>query len=80
MTRYFLSFREIRSSISRDRIPTQAIFLVFGRETEGLPESLLKRTPTVILTIPMHGTRSLNVATAVAILIHFRGRDTGSNA
>ena len=44
-------------------------FLVFGRETKGLPESLLQANPDRLLTIPMHGTRSLNLATAVAIVL-----------
>ncbi len=44
-------------------------FLVFGRETKGLPEALLARQAEYLLTIPMHGTRSLNLATAVAIVL-----------
>jgi tRNA (cytidine/uridine-2'-O-)-methyltransferase len=44
-------------------------FLVFGRETKGLPEPLLNANATRLLTIPMHGTRSLNLATAVAIVL-----------
>lgn len=44
-------------------------FLVFGRETRGLPESLLEANRERLLTIPMHGTRSLNLATAVAIVL-----------
>ena len=44
-------------------------FLVFGRETKGLPESLLEANRERLLTIPMHGTRSLNLATAVAIVL-----------
>jgi tRNA (cytidine/uridine-2'-O-)-methyltransferase len=44
-------------------------FLVFGRETKGLPESLLDDRTGDLLTIPMHGTRSLNLATAVAIVL-----------
>jgi len=44
-------------------------FLVFGRETKGLPEALLRAHPGDLLTIPMHGTRSLNLATAVAIVL-----------
>src|SRR3954451_16926631 len=39
-------------------------FLVFGRETKGLPESLLHANEERLLTIPMIGTRSLNLATA----------------
>ena len=44
-------------------------FLVFGRETKGLPESLLNANASQLLTIPMHGTRSLNLATAVGIVL-----------
>jgi tRNA (cytidine/uridine-2'-O-)-methyltransferase len=44
-------------------------FLVFGRETKGLPERLLDENPDDCVTIPMHGTRSLNLATAVAIVL-----------
>ena len=44
-------------------------FLVFGRETKGLPERLLEDNADNCLTIPMHGTRSLNLATAVAIVL-----------
>lgn len=45
-------------------------FLVFGRETKGLPERLLQQNSELLLTIPMHGTRSLNLATAVAIVLY----------
>lgn len=44
-------------------------FLVFGRETKGLPESLLAANESRTVTIPMRGTRSLNLATAVAIVL-----------
>ena len=44
-------------------------FLVFGRETKGLPESLLTASVDNSITIPMCGTRSLNLATAVAIVL-----------
>jgi tRNA (cytidine/uridine-2'-O-)-methyltransferase len=44
-------------------------FFVFGRETKGLPEALLHRNSESCLTIPMKGTRSLNLATAVAIIL-----------
>jgi tRNA (cytidine/uridine-2'-O-)-methyltransferase len=44
-------------------------FLVFGRETKGLPETLLRERPESCATIPMANTevRSLNLATAAAI-------------
>lgn len=44
-------------------------FFVFGRETKGLPEPLLAAHAEQLLTIPMQGTRSLNLATAVAIVL-----------
>jgi tRNA (cytidine/uridine-2'-O-)-methyltransferase len=44
-------------------------FLVFGRETKGLSEDLLSTNVNNCVTIPMHGTRSLNLATAVAIVL-----------
>ena len=47
----------------------QGDFLVFGRETKGLPESLLASNFDNCITIPMHGTRSLNLATAAAIVL-----------
>jgi tRNA (cytidine/uridine-2'-O-)-methyltransferase len=48
----------------------QGDYLVFGRETKGLPESLLLSNPENCLTIPMDaGARSLNLATAVAIVL-----------
>ena len=44
-------------------------FLVFGPETKGLPESLLAANRDRCICIPMHGTRSLNLATAVGIVL-----------
>ena len=44
-------------------------FLVFGRETKGLPEPLLAENADSSLTIPMKSTRSLNLATAVGIVL-----------
>ncbi|PYK43743.1 MAG: tRNA (cytidine(34)-2'-O)-methyltransferase [Verrucomicrobia bacterium] len=46
-----------------------ADFLVFGRETKGLPERVLEENRESCITIPMDGTRSLNLATAVAIVL-----------
>ena len=45
--------------------------LVFGRETKGLPESLLASGAGEALTIPMvEGTRSLNLATSAGIVLY----------
>jgi tRNA (cytidine/uridine-2'-O-)-methyltransferase len=44
-------------------------WLIFGRETKGLPEELLATNAPDCITIPMEGTRSLNLATAVGIVL-----------
>ncbi len=46
--------------------------LVFGSETRGLPEGLLRANWERSLTIPMpnHRVRSLNLATSVAIVLY----------
>ena len=47
-------------------------FLVFGRETKGLPEPLVHAAGERALRIPMApgGTRSLNLSTAIAIVLY----------
>jgi tRNA (cytidine/uridine-2'-O-)-methyltransferase len=54
-------------------------FLVFGRETRGLPESLLNRHRESCCTIPMLNpqVRSLNLATAAAIVLFEALRQVG---
>ncbi|WP_411827302.1 tRNA (cytidine(34)-2'-O)-methyltransferase [Luteolibacter sp. AS25] len=46
--------------------------LVFGRETKGLPEDMIENAGNGALRIPMApgGTRSLNLSTAVAIVLY----------
>lgn len=47
-------------------------YLVFGRETTGLPQALLDAHPKETITIPMFNpkARSLNLASAVAIVLY----------
>ena len=46
-------------------------FLVFGKETKGLPEELLVKNKESCLRIPMIGeTRSLNLSNSVAIAVY----------
>ena len=54
-------------------------FLVFGRETKGLPEALLWANADWLLTIPICGARSLNLATAVAIVLFEAVRQVTGN-
>ena len=54
--------------------------LVFGRETRGLPEDLLKGNWENCVTIPMLNpkVRSLNLANAVSIVLYEALRQTGA--
>lgn len=53
--------------------------LVFGRETRGLPESLLAANAGRCLTIPMQaGTRSLNLSTSAGIVLYEAVRQIAS--
>lgn len=52
--------------------------LVFGRETRGLPESLLAAESTNTLTIPMRpDARGLNLATSVGVVLYEACRQIG---
>ena len=47
------------------------IFLLFGKETKGLPEDLLKKYIDKTIRIPMRKTlRSLNLSNSVAIVLY----------
>ena len=67
-TRYFFLTTKTKRAYY-DVAFKRADFLVFGRETKGLPENLLAANIDRCITIPMHGTRSLNLATAVAVVL-----------
>jgi len=62
----------------------QESFLVFGKETAGLPEKLLKENYNSCIRIPMkENIRSLNLANSVAVVLYealrqheFRGLET----
>jgi tRNA (cytidine/uridine-2'-O-)-methyltransferase len=53
-------------------------FLLFGKETVGLPEELLSRYPESSIRIPIRDTvRSLNLSTAAGIILYEALRQTG---
>lgn len=54
-------------------------FLVFGKETKGLPEDLLAAHPKQTLRIPIFSpvVRSLNLSTAAGIVLYEALRQTG---
>ena len=52
-------------------------FLVFGKETKGLPEELLMQNEETCLRIPMDGrARSLNLSNSAAIAVYEALRQT----
>lgn len=56
----------------------QKVFLMFGKETKGLPETLLETNPERCVRIPMRDTlRSLNLSNSAAIAVYeaLRQRD-----
>ena len=49
----------------------EKVFLMFGKETKGLPESLLEKNPDFCVRIPMRdGLRSLNLSNSAAIAVY----------
>lgn len=64
---WYLSTKARRSHWEADF--REGDYLVFGPESRGLPESMLKEHAGTALTIPMpgEGSRSLNLSTAVAL-------------
>jgi tRNA (cytidine/uridine-2'-O-)-methyltransferase len=68
--RYFY-FTTKASKVYWDEAFHDGDFLVFGRESRGLPESLLRENAEACLTIPMQpDARSLNLATSVGIALY----------
>lgn len=66
-----------RSYLSADLQPGDA--LVFGKESTGLPREILDRYPEHVYAIPTAGpVRSLNLATAAAIVLYDALRRVGA--
>ena len=64
---YYLTTKTARKYT--DNIFSSGDFLVFGPETRGIPEDILKQNSNMCLTIPMKKTtRSLNLSNSVAIV------------
>lgn len=46
------------------------LYLIYGPETRGIPTSIMDQYPGQTWQIPMRGTRSLNLSTAVAVVLY----------
>lgn len=61
-----------------DVVYPQECFLVFGKETEGLPEELLNANRDACIRIPMRpGIRSMNLSNSVAVVLYEALRQQG---
>ncbi|MDE6635033.1 MAG: tRNA (cytidine(34)-2'-O)-methyltransferase [Lachnospiraceae bacterium] len=53
-------------------------FIMFGKESAGIPEEILVRNPDKCIRIPMIGdTRSLNLSNSVAVILYEALRQNG---
>ena len=56
------------------------IFILFGKETKGLPEDLIEKNMKQAIRIPMkEGLRSLNLSNSVAIVVYEALRQNNFN-
>lgn len=54
-------------------------FIVFGKETKGLPDELIEANPETAVRIPILGkVRSLNLSTSAGIVLYEALRQTGA--
>ena len=74
---FFYASTKAPRSYTQASFPKDA-FLVFGRESRGLPENLLERVYDRCIRIPMvPGARSLNLSNSVAIVVYEALRQQG---
>jgi tRNA (cytidine/uridine-2'-O-)-methyltransferase len=68
--RFFFLSTKVKTPYTRHSF-REGDFLVFGKESKGLSETLLKTYEDQCFTLPMPGkTRSLNLANSVAITVY----------
>ncbi len=71
---YYFSTKAPRSYTEvnyKDEVPSGEVFIVFGKESRGLPEELLHENKERCVRIPMlNELRSLNLSNSVAIAVY----------
>lgn len=74
---FYVEVQGTRPHWNADFTQSDDVYLVFGPETRGIPSALMQAQPDHVLRIPMLSTRSLNLATAVAITLYEAVRQRG---
>lgn len=68
---YFVTTKGQHTYAEKDYSKSKEVYLLFGKETKGLPEDLLKQNIENAIRIPMRKTlRSLNLSNSVAIVAY----------
>ncbi|MDZ4289031.1 MAG: tRNA (cytidine(34)-2'-O)-methyltransferase [Prosthecobacter sp.] len=66
----FIECQGVRPYWEADFSGDEDLYLMFGPETRGIPTGIMAEAPEDMWQIPMQGTRSLNLATAVAVVLY----------
>lgn len=74
---FYLTTKVARSYLAADF--QAGDFIVFGKETKGLPAEIIAANPATAITIPMpaNAVRSLNLSTSAGIVLYEALRQTG---
>jgi len=73
---FFITKKAVRTYDQIDF--TGNVFLIFGRETTGIPDEVLNKNKTSCFRIPMKAeARSLNLSNAVSIVVYEALRQNG---
>lgn len=68
---YFVTTKGQHTYAEKDYSKSKEVYLLFGKETKGLPEDLLQQNIENAIRIPMRKTlRSLNLSNSVAIVAY----------
>ena len=68
---FFASTKSQKCYVDVDYSKMDEVFILFGKETKGLPEDLLQKYMGKCIRIPMRETlRSLNLSNSVAIIVY----------
>lgn len=77
---FLASTKSKQTYVDVDYSQFEEIFILFGKETKGLPEDLIENNIKHAIRIPMkEGLRSLNLSNSVAIVVYEALRQNNFN-